>query len=245
VRADTARVGAERAPGGTLSGAWEDEARRWIRWAREPGVDHFFWRFSRPALLGLLPEPGRLTVDVGCGEGRLSRELHARGHRVVGVEQSPTLAAAAREAEPAIGVHVADAAAMPLGDGVADLCVASMVLLNLDDLDGVVGEVARVLAPGGRFCFSTTHPFVGRPDWAEDYFEVVRFAETRARDGTRMTFHDVYRPLSGYLSALERAGFVVEALREPVPDDAYVADHPTVERWRRAPCFLLVRAQRR
>jgi SAM-dependent methyltransferase len=243
VRADIARVGADRAPDGTLRGAWEDEARQWVRWAREPDVDHFFWRFSRPALLDLLPDPGRLTVDVGCGEGRLSRELRDRGHRVAGVEQSPTLAAAAREADPQIDVHVTDAAHMPLADGAADLCVASMVLLNLDDLDAVVREVARVLGPGGRFCFSTTHPFVGRPEWAEDYFEVVRFTEARERDGVRMTFHDVYRPLGSYLGALERAGFVVEALREPVPDDAYVAAHPTVERWRRAPCFLLVRAR--
>jgi SAM-dependent methyltransferase len=230
------------AGGGTLRDAWEEEAARWIAWARSPRTDHFFWRFSLPALLDLTPPPGNLTVDIGCGEGRVARELIARGHRVVGIEGSPTLAAAAREADPPVEVHVADAMDMPLDDGAADLCVASMMLLNVDDLDAVIAEVARVLEPGGRFCFSTTHPDSGRQKAGDDYFAVVRFAETRERDGVRMTFHDVHRPLSSYFGALERAGLLVEAVREPVPDDAYVADHPRVARWRREPCFLLVRA---
>jgi SAM-dependent methyltransferase len=228
--------------GATLRDAWEEEAAGWIAWARAPGADHFFWRFSLPALVDLIPAPGRLTVDMGCGEGRVGRELIARGHRVIGVEGSPTLAAAARDADPPLEVHLADASAMPLDDGAADVCVASMMLLNVDNLDAVVREVARVLAPGGRFCFSTTHPDSGRRKAGDDYFAVVRFAETRERDGVRMTFHDVHRPLASYFGALERAGLLVEAVREPVPDDAYVADHPRVARWRNEPCFLLVRA---
>src|SRR5919202_5250989 len=113
---------------------------------------------SMPALVALLPAPGRLTVDVGCGEGRLARELKARGHRVVGIEGSPALAAAAREADADFTVHVADAAAMPLDDGAAELAVTSMSLLNIDDLDGAVREVARVLAPGGGLAVSPPPP---------------------------------------------------------------------------------------
>jgi hypothetical protein len=54
----------------------------------------------------------------------------------------------------------------------------------------------------------------------------------------------MHRPLEEYASALERAGLCIEAIREPVPDDAYVAAHPEVARWRSAPCFLLLRAVR-
>ena len=232
----------------SLRKAWEEQAPAWIAWARAPEQDHFFWRLSLPALLTLLPAPGRLTVDLGCGEGRLARELRGRGHRVVGVEGSTTLAAAARQADASIEVHVADAAAVPLGDGAADVVVASMVLLNLDDLDGAVREVARVLDRGGRFIFSTVHPANSLKPLGDfeaaggSYFATYRYAETRERGGLRMTFHDTHRPLGAYLGAVERAGLLVEAVREPVPDDAYVADHPEVERWRRAPCFLLVRA---
>jgi SAM-dependent methyltransferase len=237
-------------PADTLRRAWDAEAAAWVAWARTPGHDHYFWHLTLPALLALLPEPGALTVDVGCGEGRVARELRARGHRVVGIEGSPALAAAAREADPDFEVHVADAAAMPLDDGCADLAVASMSLLNMDDLDGVAREVARILRPGGRFAFSTVHPMNSlKPlgDWeaaGRSYFADYAYAETRTRGGLTMTFHDAHRPLSAYLGAIERAGLLVEAVREPVPDDAHVADFPEVERWRREPSFLAVRALR-
>ena len=80
--------------------AWEQQAAGWIEWARSPELDHTFWGFNLPALLRLVPPPGRLTVDVGCGEGRVARELIRRGHTVVGVEGSEALAAAARAAQP-------------------------------------------------------------------------------------------------------------------------------------------------
>jgi SAM-dependent methyltransferase len=122
-----------------------------------------------------------------------------------------------------------------------------MSLLNLDDLDGVVAEVARILAPGGRFCFTTVHPAnslkpMGGFGYGEGYFQTYAYPETRERGGLRMTFHDTHRPLEAYTGALERAGLLVEALREPRPSEAYVAEHPEVERWTRAPGFLVVRA---
>jgi 2-polyprenyl-3-methyl-5-hydroxy-6-metoxy-1,4-benzoquinol methylase len=39
-----------------------------------------------------VPPPGHLTLDVACGEGRLGRLLQGRGHRVLGVDTSRTLA---------------------------------------------------------------------------------------------------------------------------------------------------------
>lgn len=74
---------------------WREVARQWVAWARTPGHDVFFWDYNLPVLLDLLPQPGLLTVDLGCGEGRLGRELTARGHRVVGVDASAVLASAA------------------------------------------------------------------------------------------------------------------------------------------------------
>jgi len=224
-----------------LRTAWDEHAADWIAWARAPGQDHFFWRFSMPRLLELLPAPGALTLDLGCGEGRLSRELAARGHRVVGVEQSPALVAAAREAAPEIEVREGDAGAIPLADGAADLVVASMVLMNLDDLEGAMAEVARVLTPAGRFCASLVHPF-NSPKQAP-YFTDHSYAEVRDRGGLRMTFTDRHRPLQDYSRALESAGLVIEALREPVPDDAHVAAHPEVGVWRERPAFLLLRTR--
>jgi SAM-dependent methyltransferase len=231
----------------SLRSSWEATAEDWIRWAREPALDHTFWRMNLPTLLSLLPEPGRLTVDLGCGEGRVAREMRALGHRVLGIEGSESLVQAAREADPEFEVRVADAAAIPLPDRSADLIVASMSLLNLDDMEGAVREVARVLRPGGRFVFSTVHPNnsakpLGDHPEAGSYFATYGYAEVRERPEGRMTFHDTHRPLSAYLGALEAAGLLVEAVREPVPGEDYVADVPSMARWTREPIFLHVRA---
>jgi len=65
-----------------LSDRWEARAAEWIAWARAPGHDSY-WRFHRDQFLKIVPAPGRRTVDIGCGEGRLTRHLKALGHHVV------------------------------------------------------------------------------------------------------------------------------------------------------------------
>jgi SAM-dependent methyltransferase len=223
--------------------AWDEHAADWIRWARSEDHDHFYWRFSRPALLELLPPPGRLTVDIACGEGRLARELRDLGHSVLAVENSPALVRAARKQDRRMEVLRADVTRMPMGDGIADLAVSSMALMNFDDLEGGLREIARVLEPGGRLCASVSHPVRSAPNVA-GYFGTQAFEETRERGGLRMTFVDIHRSLEAYSRALEAAGFVIEALREPVPSADYVSDWPEVAKWRERPNLLVLRARR-
>ena len=166
--------------------------------------------------------------------------LAEHGHHVVGVEASPTLDAA-RDAAPDIEVHVADAGDLLLEDGAADLVVASMVLMNLDDLDAAMGEVAACSHPAGtswpRSSTRSTHP-------RRAIIHPLAYPEERVRGGLSMTFHDLHRPLAAYALALEHAGLLIEAIREPVPSDDYVDRHREVIRWRSEPCFLLLRARR-
>ncbi len=126
--------------------------------ARAPGHDSY-WKFHREAFLPLVPHPGRLTVDLGCGEGRVGRDLAARGHRVVGLDASPAMAhAAAGHPEAAGRVVVGDAARLPLAAGIADCVIAHMSLQDVDDMEGAVREIARVLEPGGRLVLAIVHP---------------------------------------------------------------------------------------
>jgi ubiquinone/menaquinone biosynthesis C-methylase UbiE len=142
----------------SLRDRWEAHASQWIEWARAPGHD-CYWRYHRDQFLQIVPSPGRRrTIDIGCGEGRLTRDLKMLGHDVVGIDASPSLVAAAREADPLMDIRLADAVELPLDDASADLAIAFMSLQDIDDMVAAVQEAARVLQPGGRFCLAVVHP---------------------------------------------------------------------------------------
>jgi ubiquinone/menaquinone biosynthesis C-methylase UbiE len=225
----------------TLGERWEEQAPNWIRWAREPGHDSY-WRFHREAFLASLPAPGRLTLDVGCGEGRVTRDLRAAGHRAIGVDQSQSMIAAAREADPDGEYVAADAAAMPFEDGAADLAIAFMSLMDMDDMDGAVREIGRVLEPGGRFVVAVVHPINSAGQLApregvddapfviESYLDRRPYTDHLERNGLPMTFHSIHFTLEDYSRALEEAGFLLEHVEELYDDE-----NP---RWKRVPLFL-------
>ena len=235
-----------------LRESWEEQARRWIEWARAPGHDSY-WRFHRDQFLSLLPAPGRRTLDVGCGEGRLTRDLKQRGHNVIGIDSSPTMIAAARETDTSMDIRLANATAIPLADASVDLAVAFMTLHDMDAMPDVILELARVLEPGGRLCFAIVHPinsagrFEGETANAPfiipgQYLEPFRYEDAVERDGLCMTFKSMHRSIESYFSALEAAGLLVESLREPaVP--SYAITSETQKRWQRIPLFLHVRAR--
>jgi ubiquinone/menaquinone biosynthesis C-methylase UbiE len=236
------RLGPER----PLREAWEEQADDWTRWARTPGHDSY-WLFHRDRFLELLPEAGRCTLDLGCGEGRLTRDLKARGHRAIGLDVSSKMIAHAREEDPDGEYLVADGAAIPLGDGAVDLVVAFMSFHDMDEMPAAVAEAFRVLAPGGVLCAAVVHPInsAGRfesdaPDSPyvirDSYFDRRRYSDRVERAGLPMVFHSRHRTTEDYSRALEAAGFVIEAFRE-ISDP----DHP---RWSRIPLFLQFRARK-
>jgi SAM-dependent methyltransferase len=202
-----------------LRAVWQAHADTWIRWSRSAELDSEFWQFHRAQFLGLLPPPGRLTVDMGCGEGRVGRALAAAGHRVVGCDTAFAMVRAAVDASPVGAAVVADAAALPLRDGAADLVIAFMCLHDFDDMTTAVHEAARVLAPGGRFAVALLHPVV-TAKLAGTYAAESRYTlQTVPKAGLAMTYEGLHRPLTAYTAALATAGLAIEVISEPVKTD--------------------------
>jgi SAM-dependent methyltransferase len=152
----------------SLARAWERHATEWAAWARVPGHDVYHDRLNWPAFRDLLPAAGRRTLDVGCGEGRVGRSLNADGHRLAGIDSSPTLLALAREGGGYEELVCGDAAALPWDARSFDLAIAYMSLHDIDDLRGVVAQIARVLEPQGRLCLAIVHPLNRAPDALDD-----------------------------------------------------------------------------
>jgi SAM-dependent methyltransferase len=229
---------------------WEGEAEHWVRWARTPDHDAY-WYYRDRFFNGVLPPPARRTLEIGCGEGRLARDLGDAGHRVVGVDSSETLVAYARREDVQNCYVAADGAALPFPEASFELAIAYNSLQVVADMAGTVQEVARVLCPGGRLCVCVSHPvadvghFVEGDEDArfvlrEDYFANRRVDDKVERDGLEMTFRGWTYSLEDYAVALERASLMIEAIREPRPKPGSAR----YERWQRVPMFLLLRARK-
>jgi hypothetical protein len=130
-----------------------------------------------------------------------------------------------------------------------------MSLQDVDDLEGATAELARVIEPGGILCVAILHPITTAGEHEDDaiaspfvlthpYAEPRRLVDRVERDGFTMEFHSMHRPLAAYTGALHDAGFVVDLLREPVPDPAAIERFPRLGRQHRFPWYLHMRAIR-
>jgi SAM-dependent methyltransferase len=236
-----------------MRAGWEAEAGNWAQFARTPGHDRSHDDINLPALLDLLPAPGGWTLDLGCGEGRLGRLLQSRGHRVAGVDAAPTMVRMAVSHPTPVPAVRADAAALPFRAETFDLVVAYMCLHDMDQLPEAVAEAGRVLTRGGRLCAAIPHPvnsagsFAARDGDAPfviggSYLDSRPADWVAGRGDISLTFHSEHRPLEAYGRALESAGLLTEAIREPRAPDPLVAAEPGQRRWQRIPLYLHIRA---
>lgn len=240
----------------SLRAAWEAEALHWIAWARKDGHDDY-WNYAPRFQRDIVPSPSGSTLEVGCGEGRVTRDLEQAGHDVIAIDASPTLLAAAAAFEGTRSCYaVANAAHLPFRDAAFDLAVAYNSLMDMDDMPRTVREVARVTRPGGHLCICVTHPTAdaGRFESREadapfvirgSYLAPGSYDETYERAGLSMRFRSRTYPLEAYARALESAGFLIERIVEPAQLDEAVAADPAEARWQRLANFLFVRAVKR
>jgi len=170
------------------------------------------------------PAPGATVADVGCGNGAYLAELARRGFagRVLGLDLSPGMLAAARERSPGYaGLIAADATALPLPDGVADLTLAMHMLYHVPDPAQAVRELRRVTRLGGRVVIVLN----GRDHlWQlRDAVAAVRAGGIVRSQRERVTLDDGEALAAPCFSSVTRHDFVSELrLPEPGPIADYV-----------------------
>ena len=106
--------------------------------------------------------PGERVVDVGCGTGNVALLAAAAGTRVVAVDPAPRLLDVTREEARRRGLDVTCergvASSLPVPDGSCDCLLSGFGVIFSPDAEATAGEVARVLAGGGRLLLTAWLP---------------------------------------------------------------------------------------
>ncbi len=213
--------------------AWERNAQWWQEGFTE-GADPEYEEQILPLAAECLAGAQRV-VDVGTGEGQVARLATRLGAElVVGVD--PTRAQLGVAAQRGGGPLYLRAGAeqLPFPDASFDAAVACLVFEHLPDHIPPIAEIARVLAPGGRFVFLLNHPLLQAPNsgWVidhileEEYWRVgpylpVDVTMEELAPGVVLPF--VHRPLSQYVNAMAVRGLLIERMEEPAPPEGFLA----------------------
>ncbi len=182
------------------------------------------------ALVARLLGPGDgLVLDVGTGTGLSASTLRRAGYRPVGLDLAIDQL---RIAAGRLPVAQADAARLPLADNTVAAAYSTFVASDLDDFPGTVGEVFRVLRPGGRYVAVCLHPcFDGnyaqrQPDGTivqhPGYRETGYAGPGHFSSSIRGKVGAWHRPLAAQLNIYLAAGFrlaeVAEDGTDPLPN---------------------------
>ncbi|QOR48645.1 class I SAM-dependent methyltransferase [Trueperella pecoris] len=168
---------------------------------------------------------GLRILEIGSGAAQCSRYLAGLGLDVTACDISPgMIAAAARlnaDAHLTFPLAVADARRLPYENGSFDVVFTSFGAIDfIEDLAELHREVRRVLAPGGRWVFSASHPV--KWVFADDansfrvkrsYWDRTPYVErNESGDLEYVNFHHT---LADHVNALAECGFTIEEMIEP------------------------------
>jgi len=242
-----------RTVGEDAENLWETHAKWWIDGFTD-GVDPEYEEQILPLAARELAGAKRV-LDVGCGDGQVSRLAARIGADVIGVD--PTWNCVRVAGERGTTVARAGAAALPFANESFDAVVACLVFEHIRDVDAAIAEVARVLQPGGRFCFFLNHPLLQTPNsgWIDDQFldppeQYWRIGPYLIEDETIEEVEKgvfipfIHRPLSRYINALSTNGLLLQWMEEPAPPDGFIAKAEEYEAASTIPRLLYLRTRK-
>jgi trans-aconitate methyltransferase len=164
----------------------------------------------------LAPKPGERILDLGCGDGVLTKKLPDFGCQVVGVDASPEFIVAAR----ALGLdaRLMDGQALTFKDEF-DAVFSNAALHWMKEMDKVVDGVWRALKPGGRFVAE-----MGGKGNIARLEAATRRALRKRRLDQKVPEPNIYPSPEEYRELLEKRGFKVDSMElfprpTPLPKD--------------------------
>ena len=251
---------------------WNENAANWTKLIRM-GCDLYRDHVNAPAFLSMLPNVNGLRgLDIGCGEGHMTRQVAQKGAAMTAIDICPVFIEQAKELEDeellGIKYEVASAVELPFQDGEFDFAIATMSFMDIAETEQVIKEAWRILKPGGFLQFSISHPCFSTPKWewvrdangrqialkCGDYFrelngQIQEWIFSDTPDELRKTMPEFKipvftRPLSKWLNLLVDTGFVLERFAEPEADDRTVKKYPCLADTQIIAYFLIIRCRK-
>jgi len=191
-------------------------------------------------------------LDLGCGDATFGREALAKGCQTyLGIEGSSNMVKYAERVLAGTNGQVVQATieSWEYPSQAFDVVVSRLVLHYIKDVDAIFGQVYRTLTDDGRFVFSIEHPVITscdragqwngkRQEWIVDNYFDTGQRITSWMGGEVIKHH---RTVENYFGSFQRAGFVVESLREAEPRyEQFGNDNETYQRRKRIPLFLIM-----
>jgi 2-polyprenyl-3-methyl-5-hydroxy-6-metoxy-1,4-benzoquinol methylase len=220
---------------------WNQNAAFWDSIIGDAG-NRFHRTIIEPATLNLLAlSAGESLLEIACGNGAFARKMAQFGIHVVACDFSANLLERARErtSDHHIEYILIDVTKedqlLALGEQRFDAAVCNMALMDIPTIDPLFSALSHLLKPGGRFVFSVQHPCFNSNG-------ATKIVEMEDRNGELVTVYAVkvskyltprteygigivgqptphylfHRPISLLFKAGFQAGFVVDALEEPI-----------------------------
>jgi len=232
---------------------WDRSAQAWIADMGEEG-DWGRRTFLDEAMLARVRAGSfRTALDVGCGEGRFCRRLQEIGIATTGIDPTEALLQHARLRDSSGTYLKAAAEQLPFADGAFDLIISYVSLVDIENFEQAIAEMARVLAVGGRLLvanltsFSTAragngwkYGLLGRAK----YFAIDRYLEPRGEweSWRGIKVRNWHRPLSDYMRAFLTQGLVLTHFDEPAPLEGGSAK---ADKYRRVPWYVVMEWEKR
>ena len=225
------------------------------------GRDLSYRHILLPSLLELLSESltgGHCILDVGCGTGTFISELATNYPNInfTGIDPSTVSIKTAmdrRQARPNCEfkvMSVEDLGSTLKEPFYFDAIIANMLFQNVANLSDVLKSCGSLLKPTGILVFAVSHPCFWPRYWGYDeepWFEYDKEIwidapfKTSLSPRTHLRATHVHRPLHAYINGLHTAGFLIDRMAEPMPDDGVEGAYPVAWEF---PRFLIGRANR-